>query len=94
VVQFLANPAAMLRQRGIAVPEGKKIEALEDSEKVFHLVAPAGSDIKVVEQSEDVIHLVIPAQPAEEELSEEELQSVAGGYCGPPCRPCGPPCRP
>jgi hypothetical protein len=64
------------------------------------ITPPAGKKFKVEEET-DVIYLVLPPKPAEEELSEEQLESVAGGHCGPcgcrpPCGPCGcrPPCGP
>lgn len=41
---------------------------------------PAGIQIKVVENSDSVEHLVLPTKPEEGELSEEELETVAGGH--------------
>jgi hypothetical protein len=38
-----------------------------------------GSDIEVIEDTATVRHLVIPAPPAEGELSEDQLEQVAGG---------------
>jgi len=69
--RLLENPAAVLKERGIAVPEGVQIKVIEDTEKVEHLV--------------------IPTAPAEGELSEQELASVAGGHCRGcrGCRGCG-----
>ena len=40
---------------------------------------PEGMTIQVVENTDQVFHLVIPPRP--EELSEEDLDGVAGGYC-------------
>jgi len=40
-------------------------------------VIPEGLSIKVLENTEQVFHLVIPAKQTE--LSEEELDNVAGG---------------
>jgi len=41
---------------------------------------PAGLEIKVVENSDSVVHIVLPPPP-NDELSESELDSVAGGNC-------------
>jgi hypothetical protein len=51
---------------------------------------PEGVQVKVLEDTDKVEHLIIPSKPAEGELSEEELASVAGGHCRG-CRGCG--CR-
>ncbi len=41
---------------------------------------PSSIKLHVVEESSDVFYLVIPAQPVKtEELSDTELESVAGG---------------
>ena len=46
------------------------------------LNVPSSYEIAVVEDSSDRRHLVLPAKPAEGEISEEALASVAGGnYC-------------
>jgi hypothetical protein len=52
--------------------------------------APERAAIKVVEDSEKLVHLVIPNRP--NELSDEDLDQVAGGAldkcqmcCVPPC---------
>lgn len=48
-------------------------------------VAP-NVQIKVTEDSPKVMNLVIPEKPSEAELSEQELQTVAGGgKCGHGC---------
>src|SRR5689334_19045598 len=57
--KLLADPAATLKGEGVK----------------FEL--PAGMSIKAVENSEKVYHIVIPAKP--KELSEEQLDNVAGG---------------
>lgn len=62
------------------------------------IVPPQGMKIKIVEDTDEVAHFVLPSKPSEEELSAEELESVAGGQttlcitlciggCG--CRGCG-----
>lgn len=70
-----------------------KQRLLDDPEAVLKergITPPAGKEFKVEEES-DVIYLVLPPKPAEEELSEEQLETVAGGHpCWPPCGP--PPC--
>lgn len=43
------------------------------------IVLPDGMTAKVVESTADTGYFVIPPAPSEEELSEEELESVAGG---------------
>jgi hypothetical protein len=57
--RLLADPTAVCAERGIALPKGRKI--------------------KVIEDSDTVTHFVLPSKPAGEELSEEALESVAGG---------------
>jgi hypothetical protein len=37
---LLADPAAALKQEGITVPDGVMIKAVENTDKVFHLVLP------------------------------------------------------
>ena len=39
--KLLADPAAMLKAEGVEVPAGLSIKALENTDKVFHLVIPA-----------------------------------------------------
>jgi hypothetical protein len=41
---------------------------------------PAGMTLKVVENTDKVFHLMLPAQPSSDELSEEDLSHVAGGF--------------
>jgi hypothetical protein len=67
--RLLENPAAVLKERGISIPEGCQVKVVEDTDKVEHLV--------------------IPTKPAEGELSEEELSSAAGGFCGRCRERCG-----
>jgi len=71
--RLLENPAVVLKERGITVPEGVQVKVVEDSDKVEHLV--------------------IPTRPAEGELSEQELSSVAGGHCRGCSRGCSRGCR-
>ncbi len=41
---------------------------------------PAGLNLKIVENTADTIHIVLPAKPSQaSELSDEDLQNLAGG---------------
>jgi hypothetical protein len=40
---------------------------------------PAGMEVRMVENTDKVLHLVLPAKPASEELSDEQMEKVAGG---------------
>jgi hypothetical protein len=51
------------------------------------ITLPSGVQPKIVEDTDKVAHLVLPSKPAEGELSEQELASVAGG--AERCRGCG-----
>lgn len=42
---------------------------------------PGNITIEVVEETPTKLYIVLPAEPVEEELSEEELEAVAGGGC-------------
>lgn len=41
---------------------------------------PEGARVVVLENTDEVVHLVIPAKPRE--LTDEQLDSVAGGFSG------------
>ena len=43
---------------------------------------PEGLRIKVVENTDKLVHFVLPAKPSSHELSDEQLDKVAGGFCG------------
>lgn len=43
------------------------------------ITVPAGSELRIFENTDKVINLTLPAKPAVSELSDEQLQSVAGG---------------
>ena len=45
------------------------------------ITTPPNVQIKTIEDTANVMHLVLPMKPAEAELSEEELSTVAGGHC-------------
>ena len=39
--KLLADPVATLKAEGVALPDGLSVKALENTDKVFHLVIPA-----------------------------------------------------
>ena len=47
--------------------------------QAFGQELPAHVQVKVIEQEPDTIYLLLPREAASQELSEEELDSVAGG---------------
>lgn len=47
--------------------------------KEHGLQVPPGVELRVVENTDQVLHLTIPAQRLGEELSDAELEGVAGG---------------
>ena len=58
--RFMADPKAVLAERGIKMPDG--------------------IDVNVVENSDNTVHITLPKAPDDhEELSMEELSTVAGG---------------
>ena len=62
--------------------EALKARLIADPAAVFKergISVPDGVSVKIHESSETEKHLVIPSPPVEEELSEEELEAVAGG---------------
>jgi hypothetical protein len=48
------------------------------------LPLPPGKAVRVVEDTADTVHLVLPPKPAGE-LSDEQLDQVAGGCCCSAC---------
>jgi hypothetical protein len=52
------------------------------------LAVPPGITLKVVENTDKVLHLTLPVKPSAEELSVEELDSMAGGLGYGGCRGC------
>lgn len=60
-----------------------KQRLLSDPAAVFKergITTSPDCEVKIVEDTDDVMHLVLPTAPGEAELSEEELESVAGGH--------------
>ena len=50
------------------------------------LEIPAGVDVRMMEDTATAVHLVLPPRPpsVSRDLSDEELERVAGGYCAIP----------
>ena len=59
-------------------------------EKEIGQTLPADLKVVIHEESDDTIHLVLPVKPSGEELSQDELDKVAGGAAAdqssPSCR--------
>jgi len=53
--KLLANPAATLKAEGVEVPEGVTIKAVENTDKVFHLVIPAAPTGELTDEDLDVV---------------------------------------
>ena len=53
--------------------------------KANGITVPEGVTVKAVENTDKVFHLFIPPKPVARELSDEDLDKVAGGgsYCCP-----------
>ena len=62
---LLANPQAVLQEHGIAVPDGVTVRVVEDTAEI--------------ENTAESVYLVLPPRPASGELSDDELEQVAGG---------------
>ena len=52
-------------------------------EREFGQTVSESTNLQVIEESNDTYYIVIPKKPNIEELSEEELEAVAGGWCKP-----------
>ena len=59
--------------------KGRLLEDPEVALVEIGIEVSAGHEVRVVEDTERVTHLVIPPSPGEE-LSEEQLDRVAGGF--------------
>jgi len=53
--RLLAQPAAALTEVGVAMPEGKQLKVVENTDQLVYLVLPAKAD---VELSEDELAIV------------------------------------
>jgi hypothetical protein len=56
--KLLADPAATLKAEGLEVPDGLTIKALENDDKVFHLVIPAKPKRREGELSDEDLEAV------------------------------------
>ncbi len=68
--------------------EGFKRRLVADPVAVFEehgITVPAGVQLRMIEETAGQMSLVLPAKPSGEELSEDDLNSIAAGYCRP-CR--------
>ncbi len=52
--RLLADPAAVLRERGIETPPGMQVRVLEDTAQVVHLVLPRQTDELSAQQLDQV----------------------------------------
>lgn len=50
-------------------------------EAMFNLSLPADFSVSVHEESADTLHIVLPSSEDDSELSDAELEAVAGGTC-------------
>lgn len=60
-------------------------------ERELGITLPEGAEIRVLEQEDNIRYLILPMQPDSldgDELSEEQLEAVAGGFSFPKIR-CG-----
>lgn len=63
--------------------EGFKQRLLSDAGAVFKeegLEIPEGVEVRMVANTDKVIHFVLPVKPVDDELSNEQLTAIAGGY--------------
>jgi Nitrile hydratase, alpha chain len=67
--RLIDNPAKVLKEEGIDVPEGIEVKVLESTEKGIDL--PEGVEANAFEPTERVQYLRLPPEPP---LSKEELQ--------------------
>ena len=62
--------------------EGFKQRLLSEPAEILReegLETPPGVEIRMVENTDNVFHFVLPAKPAGDEISDDELERVAGG---------------
>ena len=136
--RLVADPRAVLREYGIAVPDGQAVRVVENTAETIYMAlptkpsgglsdgqlarlagegqgatrkvgqlllkvwqdptfkrrlvadpravlqeeglpVPAGKAVRVVEDTAETMHLVLPHKPAEGELTDDQLEQVAGG---------------
>ena len=76
-----SSPWAQIAAKAWA-DETFKNRLLSNPSAVFQevgLEVPQGVQVRVVENTDQILHLTLPAKPSTDELSEDELKSVAGG---------------
>ena len=82
VLRSLAEPAAVLREHGIAVPPGVQVTVVEDTDKVRHLTLPVRPPSGELAE-ETLAHFAGGAVDAfiwfRGDLTEAELACVSGG---------------
>ncbi len=49
--QLLSDPAAALKEAGVAVPDGVTVEVVENTETLFHLVLPPRPDEELSDEA-------------------------------------------
>lgn len=57
--RLLREPATVLRENGISVPDGVEVRVLENTKKVFHLVLPRRPDGELSEEHLDKVSAAI-----------------------------------
>jgi hypothetical protein len=70
------------------IDEGFKQRLLSDPAanlKEQGVEIPPGVEVRIVEDTETVQHLVLPMKPSSQELSDQQLVGVAGGFCEERC---------
>jgi len=59
--RFIADPAAVMKERGVTAPEGVNLRAVEDSESIRHIVLPyiAPSEVPSLEEVERRVSKIV-----------------------------------
>ncbi len=53
--QLLSDPAAALKEAGVAVPDGVEVKVVENTETLFHLVLPPRPDEELSDEALDKV---------------------------------------
>jgi hypothetical protein len=53
--RLLADATAMLKEEGVAVPEGVLVKAVENTDKIFHMVIPTCPQRPLTEEQLDAV---------------------------------------
>jgi hypothetical protein len=91
--RLLDDPATVLKERGISVPEGVSVKVIANDENTENLVLPSKPEVD--ELSDEEITWGQRNRRYIGELGEEELERVSGGYtkaCVACARPFGTLC--